>query len=83
MSKYSSALLIHAMHCRASQSYLGNSTFTRIWCPCVYEVEDDMLNRGSGCSGVLGEFGCGSLDICNLSKTAVKLPDFSFGLPIE
>ena len=31
-----------------------------------------MFNRGSGCSGVLGEFGYGSFDICNLSKMAVK-----------
>ena len=37
-----------------------------------------MLNRGSGCSGVLGEFGCGSFAICNLSKIAVKTAWFFF-----
>ena len=72
MSRYSSALLIHAMNFRSSLSYLGNSTFTRIWRPCVYALEDDMLNRGSGCSGVLGEFGCKSFKICDLSKMVVK-----------
>ena len=72
MSRYSLDLLIHAMHYHSSLSYLGNSTFTHIWRPCVYEFEDDMLNRGFGCSSVFGEFGCRSFDICNLSKMAVK-----------
>ena len=72
MSRYSSALLSHTMHCLSSPSYLGNSIFTHILHPYVNEAEDDMLNKGSGCSGVLGEFGCRSFDICSLSKMVVK-----------
>ena len=72
MSRYSSALLIHAMHYCESPSYLGNSNFTCIWHPYVYEAEDDMLNRGSDYFGVLGKLGCESFDICNMSKMAVK-----------
>ena len=81
MSRYSLTLLIHAIHYRSSLSYLGNSNFTRIWCPCVDEVVDNILNRGplrSSCSGVLGEFGCGSFDICNLSRMAFKTSRFLF-----
>ena len=78
MSRYSSTLLIHAMHCCLSLSYLGNSTFTHIWRPSVYVLEDGMLNRGFGCFGVLGEFGCRSFEICNLSKMVVKTAWFFF-----
>ena len=78
MSRYSSTLLIHTMHCHSSPLYSGNSTFTRIWHPCVYALEDDMLNRGFGYSRVLGEFGCKSFEICNLSKMAVKTTWFFF-----
>ena len=67
ISKYSSALLIHVMHCFSSPSNLGNSSFTLIWYPCAWGIDiDGMLKRGTSCGGVvscwpgdLGVFGGG------------------------
>ena len=69
MPKYSSTLLIHAMHCFLSPSNLDSSNFTLIWYPCVWGIDNDgMLKKGTSwggvvsCwSGVLGVFGGGVL----------------------
>ena len=54
ISKYSSSLLIHAMHYFSSPSNLGNSTFTLIWYPCVWENDiDGMLKKGTSFGGVV------------------------------
>ena len=69
ISKYSLALLIHAMHCFSSASNLGNSSFGLIWYPCAWGIYiDRMLKKGTSWGGVvscwpgdLGRFGGGVL----------------------
>ena len=69
MSKYSSVLLIHGMHCFLSSSNLGNSSFTLIWYLSVGGIDiDGMLNKWtlwgsfvSCCPGVLCVLGWGVL----------------------
>ena len=69
MSKYSFALLIHAMHCFSSPSNLGNSSFILICYSCAWGIDiDRMLRKGSSLGGIvlclpgdLGIFGGGVL----------------------